>query len=88
MSVPTISAIVQDIVPMGKYAAIFSILFFFVFLAYGIDSIFGGVLYDILGDFKLIDTIAIIFALVVGIIFNISGLKDQKRKNGSKNKEN
>jgi len=78
MAIPTISSITQNYVSINKFAAIFSLLYFFILFAYSLDSFLGGILFDITGSFIIVDMIAIGLALIVFVVFGISGLKDRK----------
>jgi len=78
MAIPTVSSITQKYVSINNFAVIFSLLYFFILLAYSLDSLFGGILFDITGNFFIVDMIAIGLAVLVFIVFGISGLKDRK----------
>jgi len=80
IAAPALTAILLKYVPMEKFSAIYSLLAFFMMAGYGLDSILGGLLYDIFGNFVIVDIISVGLGFAVVILFTLSGIKDRKKE--------
>jgi len=74
MSLPLFAAIAQSYVSIEKFAAVFSILYFFIIIAYSIDSVLGGILYDIFHSFEIVDYLALVLSMLTALVFFTSVL--------------
>lgn len=80
MCVPYFVILAQERVPITKFAPVFSVVSIFPILGYAINSLCGGLCFDITGSFFASDLFFLIISLIFSALFFITGFRFRKKQ--------